>query len=313
MTEELNKPKRGRPPKKEGEAKTSYTWSRKMKARLATQRQLSEKKRKAEKLTEQAKRARRSVTLAKESAVKVDNALKGRSKSVVTSEDLKRVPRAVREHLQHHDVVFKANEGPQTTFLESPERDVLYGGAAGGGKSYALLADVLRDASNSNHRGLLLRRTLAELTELIDKSKQLYPKAFPGAVFKEAKSTWEFPSGARIWFSYVDDDRDVTRYQGQAFNWIGIDEITNYPTPYVWNYLRSRLRTTDPQLGMYMRCTANPGGVGGWWVKKMYLDPNPPDDPFWAKDFDTGKTLKYPVNHNKAGDPYSYVNLYLQG
>jgi hypothetical protein len=222
---------------------------------------------------------------------------------VITDEDLKRVPQAVREHLQHHDVVFRANEGPQTMFLESPERDVLYGGAAGGGKSYALLADVLRDASNPNHRGLLLRRTLAELTELIDKSKQLYPKAFPGAVFKEAKSIWQFPSGARIWFSYVDDDRDVTRYQGQAFNWIGIDEITQYPTPYVWNYLRSRLRTTDKDLGMYMRCTANPGGTGGWWVKRMYIDPNPPNDPFWAKDFDTGKVLKYPVNHPKADQP----------
>ena len=304
MTEE-QKPKRGRPPKKEGEPKTSYNWSMKMKARLATQRQLSEKGRRAERLTKQAKNARRKSKEAQQAAVKVDNALKGRQKSVsvITDEDLKKVPQAVREHLQHHDVVFRANEGPQTTFLESPERDVLYGGAAGGGKSYALLADVLRDASNPNHRGLLLRRTLAELTELIDKSKQLYPKAFPGAVFKEAKSIWQFPSGARVWFSYVDDDRDVTRYQGQAFNWIGIDEITNYPTPYVWNYLRSRLRTTDPELGMYMRCTANPGGVGGWWVKKMYLDPNPPDSPFWARDFDTGKVLKYPVNHPKADEP----------
>ena len=305
MTEEVEKPRRGRPPKKEGEPKTSYNWSMKMKARLATQRQLSEKRRKAEKLTKQAKNARRKVKEAQESAQKIDNALKGKQKSVsvITNEDLKKVPLAVREHLQHHDVVFRPNEGPQTTFLESPERDVLYGGAAGGGKSYALLADVLRDASNPNHRGLLLRRTLAELTELIDKSKQLYPKAFPGAVFKEAKATWHFPSGARVWFSYVDDDRDVTRYQGQAFNWIGIDEITQYPTPYVWNYLRSRLRTTDKDLGMYMRCTANPGGVGGWWVKKMYIDPNPPDDPFWAKDFDTGKVLKYPINHPRADQP----------
>ena len=172
MTEE-QKPKRGRPPKKKGEPKTSYNWSMKMKARLATQRQLSEKKRRAERLTKQAKNARRKSKEAQQAAVKVDNALKGRQKSVsvITDEDLKKVPQAVREHLQHHDVVFRANEGPQTTFLESPERDVLYGGAAGGGKSYALLADVLRDASNPNHRGLLLRRTLAELTELIDKSK----------------------------------------------------------------------------------------------------------------------------------------------
>ena len=77
MTEE-QKPKRGRPPKKEGEPKTSYNWSMKMKARLATQRQLSEKKRRAEKLTKQAKNARRKSKEAQQAAVKVDNALKGR-------------------------------------------------------------------------------------------------------------------------------------------------------------------------------------------------------------------------------------------
>tara|TARA_R110002020_G_scaffold873_1_gene4333 strand:+ start:4756 stop:6351 length:1596 start_codon:yes stop_codon:yes gene_type:complete len=274
-----------------------------MRAKLATQKKLSAKKIQADKLTKQAKKARAASKRAQEASKKVDDALKGRGKSVVTTDDLKHVPKTLRDHLKDHDVVFRPNEGPQTTFLESPERDILYGGAAGGGKSYALLADVLRDASNPNHRGLLLRRTLAELTELIDKSRQVYTKAFPGAVFKQAKSTWEFPSGAKIWFSYVDDDRDVTRYQGQAFNWIGIDEITQYPTPYTWNYLRSRLRTTDPALGMYMRCTANPGGVGGWWVKKMYLDHAPPGDPFWARDFDNGEILKYPPRHTKAGEP----------
>ena len=51
-----------------------------------------------------------------------------------------------------------------------------------------------------------------------------------------------------MWFTYLDRDKDVTRFQGQAFNWIGIDEITQYPTPYVWDYLRSRLRTTDDEL-----------------------------------------------------------------
>ena len=81
-------------------------------------------------------------------------------------------------------------EGPQEDFLSSPERDVLYGGAAGGGKSFSLLADPLRYCHNPNHRGLLLRRTLDELTELIDKSRQLYTKAFPGARFRESKSTW---------------------------------------------------------------------------------------------------------------------------
>jgi len=271
--------------------------------RKAVSTKLSNLKAKVKKDSKRAVNARYRANKLQESLGKIDAALSGHGKEPISEEELLALPERVRNHVAENEVVFKANDGPQAEFLESPERDVLYGGAAGGGKSYALLADVLRDVGNPNHRGLLLRRTLPELTELIDKSRQLYMKAVPGAVFKQAKSTWEFPSGAKVWFSYVDDERDVTRYQGQAFNWIGIDEITQYPTPYVWNYLRSRLRSTDPKLGLYMRCTANPGGVGGWWVRKMYIDPSPPGSAFWAKEFDTQKTIRYPIGHAKEGQP----------
>ena len=201
------------------------------------------------------------------------------------------------------DIIFEPNEGPQYSFLAAPEKEVLYGGAAGGGKSFAMLMDLLRYANNGNHRALLLRRTLAELTELIDKSKQVYPRAFPGAKFKESTKTWVFPSGATALFSYVDQDDDVYRYQGMAFSWIGIDELGHYPSPFVWNYLRSRLRTTDPEIDTYMRATANPGGVGGWWIKKMFVDPAPPDEPFFATDIENGRTLVFGGTHERAGEP----------
>jgi len=201
------------------------------------------------------------------------------------------------------DIIFEPNEGPQYSFLAAPEKEVLYGGAAGGGKSFAMLMDLLRYANNGNHRALLLRRTLAELTELIDKSKQVYPRAFPGAKFKESIKTWVFPSGATALFSYVDQDDDVYRYQGMAFSWIGIDELGHYPSPFVWNYLRSRLRTTDPEIETYMRATANPGGVGGWWIKKMFIDPAPPDESFFATDTESGKTLVFGNTHERAGEP----------
>ena len=111
-----------------------------------------------------------------------------------------------------------------------------------------------------------------------------------------------------MWFTYLDRDKDVTRFQGQAFNWIGIDEITQYPTPYVWDYLRSRLRTTDDELRPYMsmRCTGNPGGVGGWWIKKMYVDPHPSNEAFPATDIETNKALLYPEGHEKARQPLFY-------
>ena len=175
------------------------------------------------------------------------------------------------EHEQN--VVFKPNDGPQTDFLASNEKEVLYGGAAGGGKSYALLADVLRFCNHPHHSGLILRRTNDELRELVLKSQELYPQVFPGAKWSERKALWTFPSGARIWMTYLEQDKDVIRYQGQSFTWIGVDELTQYASPYAWNYLRSRLRTVDADLPTYMRGTTNPGGPGHLWVKKMFIDP----------------------------------------
>tara|TARA_Y100001934_G_scaffold253213_1_gene318007 strand:+ start:150 stop:1793 length:1644 start_codon:yes stop_codon:yes gene_type:complete len=234
------------------------------------------------------------------------------SGGATTKEFIDSLPKDIRESIEENtEVVFRPNKGPQVDFLAAPEKEVLYGGAAGGGKSFAMLVDLLRYASNGNHRALLLRRTLAELTELVDQSRKLYPKAFPGAVFRESKNTWSFPSGATALFSYVDKDNDVTRYQGQSFTWIGVDELGQYPTPYVWNYLRSRLRTTDPEIQTYMRASANPGGVGGWWLKKMFVDPAIPNEPFWATDIDSGKVLRYGPNHPEHADEPLYQRRFI--
>ena len=86
---------------------------------------------------------------------------------------------------------------------------------------------------------------------------------------RNVKSQWTSPQGGRLWMSYLDKDTDVTRYQGQAFNWIGFDELTQWSSPYAWDYMRSRLRVcTCVNLGLYMRATTNPGGAGHAWVKK---------------------------------------------
>lgn len=195
------------------------------------------------------------------------------------------------------DIIFRPNKGPQTDFLAAPEREVLYGGSAGGGKSYGLLADPMRYFHNPNFSGLILRRTTDELRELKWKSYDLYTKAFPGAKWREKDSLWVFPSGARLWLTYLERDEDVKRYQGQSFSYIAVDELTQYATPFAWDYLRSRLRTTDPTLPIFMRATTNPGGVGHGWVKRMFIDPAPANTPFWATDIDTGEVLSYPKNH----------------
>ena len=199
------------------------------------------------------------------------------------------------------NVIFAPNEGPQTEFLAAGEREVLYGGAAGGGKSYAMLVDPLRYMTHSQFSGLLLRKTTEELRELIWKSQELYPKVYPGIKWSERKMQWTAPSGARLWLSYLDRDEDVLRYQGLSFSWIGMDELTQWHTPFAWNYLRSRLRSTAPDLPIYMRATTNPGGAGHNWVKKMFIDPANFGEAFDATDIDSGETLRYPVGHSKEG------------
>jgi len=202
------------------------------------------------------------------------------------------------------EILFEPNPGPQTEFLASTEQEVLYGGSAGGGKSYAMIADPVRYLNNPNAQMLLVRRSTEELRELISVSKQLYPRAIPGIKFMERDKTWVAPSGATLWMSYLDRDDDVMRYQGQAFNWIGFDELTQWSTPYPWNYMRSRLRTTKASgLPLYMRATTNPGGPGHQWVKKTFIDPGTPRKPFWATDPETGETIAWPKGHTREGQP----------
>ena len=243
--------------------------------------------------------------VAKEKKVKeekeiIKKATEPTKNTVVLDSDFEKVAPSVQEMLKDSKVIFHPNEGPQTEFLAADEKDVLYGGAAGGGKSYAMIVDPLRYAHRPAHRALILRRSMPELREMIDKSRELYPQAFPGAKFREVEKLWNFPSGAKVEFGFLERDADVYRYQGQAYSWIGFDEITHLPTEFSWNYLASRLRTTDPEIKTYLRCTANPGGVGSHWVKKRYIEPHDSNKSFLGHD---GLTRKF-IPAKLVDNPY---------
>jgi hypothetical protein len=288
----------GTPRKRTGRPKGSksrgYNYHSETKAKIKARRAVRTKEKGAEKLKQRLDAKRDSLNASKETLNKLN---KKTTNKVVTEDILDKVPKALKE-VVNYNVIFKPNNGPQTDFLAAPERDVLYGGAAGGGKSYAMLIDPLRFAHRAAHRALILRRSMPELRELIDKSRELYPKAFPGCKYKEVEKLWNFPSGAKVEFGFLERDADVYRYQGQAYSWIGFDEITHLPTEFGWNYLASRLRTTDPEISTYMRCTANPGGVGANWVKKRYVDPHPPNESFTGEDNLTRKFIPARLDDN---------------
>lgn len=276
----------GTPRKKAGRPQGSssqYNYHSATKAKIQARRSVAKQKKDIKNLSNKLEKKKSRLKNKQEVFKKLDDISDNK---VVDDKNLKGLPQSVREHLKStdQDVVFKANEGPQTDFLAAGELDVLYGGAAGGGKSYAMLVDPLRYVHRPAHRALILRRSMPELRELIDKSRELYPKAVSGCKFREVEKLWNFPSGAKIEFGFLERDADVYRYQGQAYSWIGFDEITHLPTEFGWNYLASRLRTTDPEIVPYLRCTANPGGVGATWVKKRYIDPYPPNESFLGKD-----------------------------
>jgi len=293
--------KDGTPRKKGGRPKGAtgnYGFHSSTKAKMNARRAVSKKKKRISQLKNQISSHTTNLKKQKEVLKKLDRST---DNQVVLDTDLQELIPSVQQEIKQNpieNVVFHPNDGPQTEFLAAPEKDVLYGGAAGGGKSYAMLVDPLRFAHKKLHRALILRRSMPELRELIDKSRELYPQAFPGAKFKEVEKLWNFPSGAKIEFGFLERDADVYRYQGQAYSWIGFDEITHLPTEFAWNYLASRLRTTDSSIETYLRCTANPGGVGAHWVKKRYIDSHEHNKSFIGHDGLSRKFIPARLNDN---------------
>lgn len=191
----------------------------------------------------------------------------------------------------------------QHRFMAAGEDEILFGGAAGGGKSFGQLVDALQYALRyPGSRQLLLRRTLPELEgSLIRMALGLYPAALYHYV--SSRHMGVFANGSVLDFGYCDSERDVYRYQSVEYDVIRFDELTHF-TESMYLYLMSRLRGTAP-FPRQMKSTTNPGGIGHDWVKRRFIDPAPPETPF-ADDCGSRRFIPARVQDNHflmQGDP----------
>ena len=256
---------------------------KRQKAKESAKQILARKRKKVAQAEQTLRSAKQAAENTKRKLLTINKALEGKETQLLTEDIIDSAPKTIQEHVKSQDVIFRPNSGPQTEFLAASEREVFYGGARGGGKSYAMLVDPLRYCFKAHHRALLIRRTMPELRDLISKSQLLYSKAYPGAKWREQEKEWRFPSGAKIEFGYAENMTDVLRYQGQSYTWIGIDELPQYPSPDIYNFLRSSLRSVDKDIPVYLRATGNPGNIGSQWVKEMFVDPAEPNSAFEIK------------------------------
>lgn len=164
-------------------------------------------------------------------------------------------------------IEIRAQAGPQETFLASQADLVIYGGAAGGGKTFALLMEPLRHVRNPRFAAVIFRRTAVQVRNpggLWDESMRLYPLA--GASPREYVLEWEFPSGASVKFSHMEHDKNRLDWQGSQIPLISFDELTHFSRDQFF-YMLSRNRSTCG-VRPYMRATCNPvpddDPVGGW-------------------------------------------------
>lgn len=178
-------------------------------------------------------------------------------------------------------IILAPQKGPQERFLATPADICIYGGAAGGGKTFGLLLEPLRHMGNKDFNSVIFRRNYTQVTApggLWDSSKKVYSYVKGCCPLKTPRLHWTFKSGASVNFAHLGSDEDCLSWQGSQVTMIGFDELTHF-SEYQFFYMLSRNRT-DSGVAPYVRATCNPDADS--WVAEFIK---------WWIDQDTG----YPI------------------
>lgn len=163
--------------------------------------------------------------------------------------------------------------GPQTMFMASSADIVIYGGAAGGGKTYALLLEALRHKDVKGFGGVIFRKNFTQITAeggLWDASTKIFSQVPDAHSRKTPKLHWRFDSGAKLHFAHIDREEDLQAWQGTEIAYLGFDELTHF-TKHQFLYMLSRNRSTCG-VKPYVRATCNPDSDSwvadfiSWWI-----------------------------------------------
>lgn len=163
--------------------------------------------------------------------------------------------------------------GPQTQFMASSADIIIYGGAAGGGKTYALLLEALRHKDVKSFGAVIFRHNYNQITAeggLWDASQKIFNQVPDAHSRKSPKLHWRFDGGAKLSFAHIERDEDLKSWQGTEIAYIGFDELTHF-TKHQFLYMLSRNRTTCG-IRPYVRATCNPDVDSwvaefiSWWI-----------------------------------------------
>lgn len=206
-----------------------------------------------------------------------------RAVQVLRTVDARRSPRAYIPHTPHPK---------QAEFLALDCLEAMYGGAAGGGKSDALLMAALAYVHVAGYSALLLRRTFRDLNQpdaIMARSHEWLRGT--DAKWNDRDKRWTFPNGSTLTFGYCDSEKDKYQYAGAALQFIGWDELTQFPEAwYRWLFSRLR-RLVGADIPLRVRSATNPGGLGHEWVRRRFIEPGDPKRPFVPALLDDNPSL----------------------